>query len=151
MKRFIALLAALPLLSEARAGEDFEKKVRPLLAEHCFKCHGATKQSGELRLDSREAIIQGGKRGPAAIAGKPDASLLIQATAHKGDLRMPPKEKLTGSQLASLRGWITRGLPWPASPQAQNGKKTCQGRTPPLAGFSTFETHGDSNRQQRPR
>ncbi len=59
--------------------EYFEKRVRPLLVEHCQKCHGAEKQKGELRLDSREALLKGGETGPAIVAGKPADSELIKA------------------------------------------------------------------------
>jgi hypothetical protein len=41
--------------------EYFEKEVRPLLVEHCLKCHGDEKQKGDLRLDSREAALKGAK------------------------------------------------------------------------------------------
>src|SRR4051812_3395337 len=75
----------------ATADDHFEKHVRPLLVAKCIECHGPKKASGGLRLDSREVILKGGDTGPAAIAEKPDASLMIQAVEHRGELRMPPK------------------------------------------------------------
>jgi hypothetical protein len=92
----------------------FENQVRPLLVKSCQKCHGATKQQGALRLDSREAVLQGGDGGPAAVPGKPAESLLIKAVRHEGELQMPPKAKLTPDQAAVLSRWVERGLPWPA-------------------------------------
>ena len=71
--------------------ERFETKIRPILAEHCVKCHGPDKQSAGLRLDSREAMLKGGESEGAAIKpGDPDASPLVQAVRHEGDLKMPP-------------------------------------------------------------
>ncbi len=57
----------------------FEQKVRPLLAENCYSCHGGKKQKGGLRLDSLEAILKGGESGPAVVPGKPGESLLVEA------------------------------------------------------------------------
>lgn len=49
----------------------FEKNVRPVLAEHCFSCHGAEKAKSGLRLDSREAVLRGTDAGKVVIAGDP--------------------------------------------------------------------------------
>ena len=47
--------------------EFFEKEVRPVLVKRCQSCHGAKMQKGDLRLDSREAALKGGKAGPAVV------------------------------------------------------------------------------------
>src|SRR4051812_12115527 len=73
--------------------EFFEKRIRPVLVEHCYECHSAEakKLKGNLRLDSREDILRGGETGPAIIPGKPDKSLLITAIKYTDkDLQMPP-------------------------------------------------------------
>lgn len=58
--------------------EYFEKKVRPLLVNHCYTCHSAdTKPSGNLRVDDRNGLIEGGNNGPAVVPGSPEKSLLI--------------------------------------------------------------------------
>ena len=57
----------------------FESHIRPLLHSKCVKCHGESLQKGELRLDSLEALLHGGESGPAAVPGKPDESLLLDA------------------------------------------------------------------------
>src|SRR5688572_19377882 len=75
--------------------EFFEKEVRPLLAERCQTCHGGTKAGGGLSLTSRDALLKGGERGPAVVPGKPAESLLLKAVGHGGELKMPPKEKLS--------------------------------------------------------
>src|SRR2546425_239118 len=114
------LLLSAPLSSQEAldpaAAEFFEKRVRPLLVERCFKCHSAQseKLKGGLRLDSREAALKGGDSGPALVPGNPGKSLLVEAISYKNvDLQMPPKGKLTDSQAALLSDWIARGAPWP--------------------------------------
>ena len=94
--------------------EFFEKSVRPLLSNNCHACHGAAKQKGNLRLDSRQAILKGGDSGPAVVPGHPEKSLLIKAVGYTDDeLRMPPRSKLAAAQLAILNRWVERGLAWP--------------------------------------
>src|SRR5690349_15954973 len=80
--------------SEAEA-RFFESRIRPLLANHCFSCHGPKKQRSDLRLDSAEAFRKGGSSGEALVSAQPQASLLIRAVRHAdGVSPMPPKEKL---------------------------------------------------------
>ncbi len=98
------------------ADERFEQRIRPILAEHCVKCHGAEKQSSGLRLDSREAMLKGGEAEGAALKpGDPDASPLIRAVRHAGDLKMPPtpKPRLPEAAVRDLTDWVTAGAPWP--------------------------------------
>jgi hypothetical protein len=71
-----------------------------------------------LRLDSREALLKGGDSGPAIISGKPDESLLVKALTYQADPRMPPKGKLPEGEIAQVREWVRRGLPWPAAQDA---------------------------------
>lgn len=94
----------------------FEKKIRPLLAEHCYECHDKDKQESDLRLDTTEDIFTGGASGPAVVKGKPDESLiLIAINYHQDDLQMPPSGKLDDDEIASVRRWIEDGA---AMPQA---------------------------------
>ena len=72
----------------------FEAKVRPILVEHCFKCHGAKKQESGLRLDSRAGILRGSDAGPVVVPGHPEESPLIDAIGHDAAIKMPPKSKL---------------------------------------------------------
>src|SRR5437899_9417434 len=120
------LIVTLPLLVtalspvERGAGADdfefFEKKIRPLLAENCYKCHSAQseKLKGGLLLDSRDGVLKGGETGPAIIPGEPEKSLLIKAVRYTDkELQMPPKDKkLSDRQIADLRIWIQMGVPW---------------------------------------
>jgi mono/diheme cytochrome c family protein len=99
--------------SAADPREQFENKVRPVLAANCFACHRQTAMGG-LRLDSREWILKGGANGPALIPGKPGESLLIKVTEQTHDrLKMPPGGKLKPEEIAALRDWITEGAYWP--------------------------------------
>ena len=54
-----------------QALEQFEREVRPLLAKHCFECHGPKKEHNGLRLDSRAGLLKGGDSGPAIALGSP--------------------------------------------------------------------------------
>ena len=118
----VALLALLVSASGARlrAAEDgiafFEKKVRPVLAAHCYRCHSARakKQKGGLALDSRAGLLRGGESGPALVPGKPAASLLLDAVRYtREDLRMPPDGKLPANVVNDLAHWISLGAPDP--------------------------------------
>jgi hypothetical protein len=107
----------LPAGLAAGSGDDaelFERRVRPVLVETCFKCHGGTKTSGELRVDSLEALVKGGKSGPAIVPGKPEASPLLRAIRHEADdFKMPPKQKLPQATIDAFAKWIAAGAPWP--------------------------------------
>ncbi len=111
----LSLLTTASVLAQSSADlEFFENKVRPLLVASCNECHGDKEQWSSLRLDSRDAILQGGDRGPAVVAHKPADSLLIQAVRRTGELEMPPDEELSQEQIAVLEHWVKIGAPWPA-------------------------------------
>jgi hypothetical protein len=92
----------------------FETHVRPLLAERCFRCHGEDKSSGNLRLDSLAAVLQGGDSGSAVTPGKPADSLLLEAVNYES-YEMPPDGKLPEEQITVLSKWVSMGAPWPDS------------------------------------
>jgi mono/diheme cytochrome c family protein/cytochrome c553 len=101
-------------IPDAAQTEFFEKKVRPLLVEHCQSCHGPDKQKGGLRLDSRAALLSGGESGPAVVGGEPDKSRLVKAIGYTDSaLQMPPKAKLSDADIATLTAWVKMGAPWP--------------------------------------
>ena len=101
--------------SGAEHDEFFEREVRPILVERCLSCHGAKKQEGSLRLDSRAAVLKGGEGGPAAIAGQPQASRLVTAIRYGDELQMPPDKQLEDREIAVLTRWVELQLPWPAN------------------------------------
>jgi hypothetical protein len=110
-------LGEAPAPGDPSAPEFFEKEVRPLLAHRCQTCHGASKSKGDLRLDSRAAILKGGNTGPAIVPGKPEESLLIDAINYGELYQMPPKSKLDAREVAILTRWVALGAPWPGSEQ----------------------------------
>ncbi len=92
----------------------FEKRIRPVLVQHCYECHSASADEvkGGLRLDSREGIRKGGETGPAVVPGKRDESLLLGALRHE-TFEMPPDRKLPDSVIDDFEQWIKRGAPDP--------------------------------------
>jgi len=103
--------------TDVEAMKYFEMKVRPVLAENCFECHGAEKQKHDLRLDNLGYILRGGKNGPAIVPGEPEKSQFFHAISYEDkDLQMPPDgKKLSDEQIADLKKWIAIGAPWPES------------------------------------
>lgn len=94
------------------ADPSFAKTIGPLLTTRCAKCHGATRQKNDLRLDSAEAIQKGGKNGPVVVAGKPDDSpIFIRTTKPPGDKdRMPALgDLLSKGQTDLIKAWIAAG------------------------------------------
>ncbi|MBC7815702.1 MAG: PSD1 domain-containing protein, partial [Planctomycetaceae bacterium] len=115
----VGLLLTLGLRTAAAADptaavELFESKIRPVLVDVCFKCHGGDKDSGSLRVDSREALVKGGDTAPAIVPNKPGESLLLKAIRHTDDdLKMPPDKRLPDETIAAFEAWITAGASWP--------------------------------------
>jgi len=118
------LTCVVSLWTAAAHAEDdfsfFEAKVRPVLVEHCYKCHSAKSEKikGGLRLDEKEAVLKGGDSGPAIVAGKPEDSLLIKAIRYTDeDLQMPPQKgggrKLPDAVINDLIAWVKMGAPDP--------------------------------------
>jgi hypothetical protein len=132
-----AVLAAEP--QSGPAGVDyFESKVRPVLVEHCYKCHSAQSKSlkGGLRLDGVVEMRKGGDTGPAVVPGDLEASLLVKAVLYDDELlRMPPKGKLPEGEIAALAQWVKHGAvgPLPAKPAA--------GKLPPGLDFESARGH----------
>lgn len=96
----------------------FENRIRPLLAENCFKCHGPAKAEGGLRVDHITPLLKGGDSGPALIPRQPDQSLLMELVRRDDpDYAMPPdaRDALTPQQVADLKQWIALGAPWPTA------------------------------------
>ena len=122
----IPFFSALPgaILRAAEIGEKpeterlefFEKKIRPILSDHCYTCHSAdTKPSGGLRVDDRNGLLLGGDSSPAIVSGDPKESLLLQRILSENVKRRMPKEGklLTSEETADLETWIKDGVTWP--------------------------------------
>jgi hypothetical protein len=130
LKPLALAVACLPALSgpaqnQPDGVEFFEKKIRPLLAEHCYECHSAGKKTkGGLNLDSREGWMKGGDSGMTLVPGDPEASLLIKAVRYKDkEFQMPPKRKLSDTQIADFEQWVKLGAPDPRTGGAVAAKK----------------------------
>ncbi len=108
------IFLSLIFLSSHAAAEDvaahFEAKIRPVLIERCIECHGAEKQKGGLRLDSREGWEKGGESGTAIVPGDVEKSVLIHAIRYTdADLKMPPGKKggrLSEQEIADFEAWV---------------------------------------------
>ena len=113
----LAMLANAVAQESTGDGERFFfERIEPLLKSHCLECHShaAKTMEGSLTLDSRGGWAEGGARGPAIIAGKPEESLLIKAVRRTdAKLQMPPDEKLDAADIELLVEWIRRGAPDP--------------------------------------
>lgn len=94
---------------------DFVRDIQPLLSQHCFECHGADEQEGQLRLDARTVVFEGGVSGPLFEQGRGDASLLVsRLRSSDEDEQMPPEgERLSEQQIALVARWIDQGAKWP--------------------------------------
>lgn len=88
----------------------FESRIRPVLIEHCYECHGpeAKIAQGNIRLTTRDALLAGGDSGPAIVPGKPSESLLLQSLRYESS-QMPPKGKLNDAIIADFERWIADG------------------------------------------
>ena len=104
--------------------EFFEKKVRPILVARCHECHAGAKHKGNLRLDSRAAVLTGGDTGTAIVAGDPEKSLLVDAVRY-GDLyQMPPDSQLPPEEIKTLEEWVRRER------LGERSRRTLPGRLP---------------------
>ncbi|KAF0178584.1 MAG: hypothetical protein FD161_1889 [Limisphaerales bacterium] len=108
----------------------FERRIRPVLAQHCYECHSAGSKSlkAGLRVDTRDGLRRGGNSGePAVVPGEPDRSRLLAAIRHtSADLQMPPKKKLSPQQIADFETWIRGGAPDPRAGEVQSSKSKVQ-------------------------
>ena len=112
------LVISARLLAAAEGKVDFAKDIKPILEQQCIKCHGAEKQKGKLRLDSREAALKGGKGGPAFVAGdaaKSDFFHRVSLPKTDDDFMPSEGEPLSKPQLELIKNWIDQGAVWPES------------------------------------
>lgn len=123
----LPLLCALaPLASAdeptAEQLQFFENKIRPVLVNQCYSCHSTAAEAegklrGELKLDSRAAVLAGGESGPAVVPGKPDEGTLIDALKHI-TYEMPPSGKLADNIIDDFVAWVEMGAPDPREGEA---------------------------------
>jgi mono/diheme cytochrome c family protein len=113
-----------------QAAEFFEARVRPVLAENCYSCHGPAQQMAGLRLDSRASVLKGSMNGPVLVPGDPEKSALIRAIRYNGAVKMPPPGKLPNPVIETLTAWVKIGAPWPSTPIS-----SAAGSATPASGF----------------
>ncbi len=113
----------------AEQTEFFEKKIRPVLADKCYKCHSeqAEKIKGGLVLDTRDGIRRGGDSGPAVVPGDLRESILIEAVRYTNkDFAMPPEKsggKLPDAVIKDFEAWVKMGAPDPREGASKLAKK----------------------------
>jgi mono/diheme cytochrome c family protein len=119
------LLTCIAGFAASAAPVDYVREVKPILAEHCYRCHGASQQKSELRLDTAEFALKGGEYGPGYKPGKSAESLLIQAVkgTHDDISRMPYKKPpLSKPQIELLTRWIDEGAKAPPDEEPESKK-----------------------------
>ena len=94
--------------------EFFEKRIRPMLVQHCYECHSGRSKDlqGGLLLDTREGIRRGGESGHAVVPENLADSLLLSAIRFE-DFEMPPEKQLPENVIADFEKWIKMGAPDP--------------------------------------
>ncbi|MBA4187952.1 MAG: hypothetical protein C0467_08025 [Planctomycetaceae bacterium] len=107
---------AAPAVAGQPAKVDFNRDVRPILADNCFACHGPDEKTrkAKLRLDTKEGLLGSN----SVVPGKPaESELIVRVTAHDGAELMPPAKsgkKMTAAQIATLKAWVEQGATWSA-------------------------------------
>jgi len=137
---WILLVGSAQAANKPAPAIDFNREIRPILSENCFKCHGPDDQGrkAKLRFDRKEDAFKPAKSGDLAIVpGDPAKSKLIERITNKDpDEIMPPTKtgkKLTARQIELLTRWIAEGAKWqehwayikperPPVPQVKNTK-----------------------------
>ena len=117
LRAVTALALGAPLGAAAQA-VDFQRDVRPILADNCFRCHGPDERTRQvrLRLDTEEGAFAKRPNGQPVVAGNASDSLVFQRITHDNQrLRMPPassNKTLSDEQIDVLRRWIDNGASW---------------------------------------
>jgi uncharacterized membrane protein/mono/diheme cytochrome c family protein len=124
---------------------DLNVEVRAILAHNCYKCHGAEKIKGDLRLDRKDMIFKGGKDGAVIVPGDPDKSDLfrrINLPSGHEDAMPSEGKRLSDDDIAILNFWIKKGAPWPAGTEKSLYRVAAmEPRNPPLPPVSGNRTN----------
>src|ERR1700730_7661957 len=105
-------LATAGALILASAGSLLAETGPQVFEKNCVGCHGAARMSG-LDLRNREAMLRGGKRGPAIVPGNAEASLIYRAVSGNAEFKMRPgKQELSADEIGIIRDWIQQGAAW---------------------------------------
>ncbi len=125
MKRIIACLiaacsASMPIFAAdaalpppAAREVSYSKDVKPILSQHCYKCHANDKLEAKLDMRTRESFLKGGEDGVVIVVGKSADSEVIKRVTTKDADRMPRKsDPLKADDISILRAWIDQGFKW---------------------------------------
>jgi len=124
----LAATAALwkPAPVAAQAGPDpgsaafYTQKVQPILQTNCYRCHAGVNHRGGLSMDTHASLLKGGHDGIVVVPGHADQSLLVKLIRHEGPandpMPMPPKDKLSDADIATITRWIQAGAIMPPDP-----------------------------------
>lgn len=99
----------------------FQRHVRPILVQHCLRCHGGESIEAELDLSDRKKLLHGGESGPAIVKGDSKASRLYQLVSHAQEPKMPmDANRLSDESIQGIADWIDHGAPYDG-PLVENG------------------------------
>jgi len=97
-------------ITSAATQVNYDTQIRPILAQHCYSCHGPEAQQSGLRLDLRQPAMRGGDYGPVITPGNSAESKLIRRVVNgDGGVQMPPTGPLSEDEISLLRAWIDQG------------------------------------------
>jgi len=105
-----------PILAGAAEPVQFNRHIRPILAENCYSCHGpdSAARQADLRLDQRQVAVESG----AVVPGKPqDSAMIVRVFSQDPDEMMPPRashKTLSRDQKELLRRWVAGGAEYQA-------------------------------------
>ena len=110
-----------PVSAHADPAPDTEafytQKVQPILQTNCYRCHGGINHRGGLQIDTKAGLLKGGHDGAVIVPGHADQSLLVKLINHAGPandpMPMPPKDKLSDADIATVTQWIQAGAMMP--------------------------------------
>ena len=100
------------LYSHANEQVNYLTQIKPILESKCYACHGAIKQEGGLRLETRTLMLAGSDSGDLFQPGHGTDSLLVERIAAEEDYRMPPADEgaaLKPEEIERIKNWIDQG------------------------------------------
>lgn len=114
----IASVWIFPAASQAQPAVNFAADIQPILAEHCWKCHGEKRAAAGLRLDQRRFAERGGGSGKNLLVLNRDTNELLRRVRSTVESERMPSEgpPLSPAQIALLERWISQGAEWPITP-----------------------------------
>ena len=122
------------------SGLTYEKDIKPILETSCFLCHGEERQRGDLRLDSRDALLKGGEHGKVVKPGKSTESLMAFSIAQvNDDIAMPPKRRQGGGPGGGAGGGRGPGGFQPSPEMIKEFDKNKDGELSPEERQAMFE------------